>query len=83
MKIDKQLLVSGNLTLAELWKIINPAVREIESEDGVIIIGDTIEEKPVGSYEVEFDGSRSTRCVYFYRLQCNNFSETRKLLLLK
>lgn len=39
-------LSSGDFTSAELWKIIKPAVREIESEDGVIIIDDTIEEKP-------------------------------------
>lgn len=39
-------LSSGDFTSAELWKIIKPTVREIESEDGVIIIDDTIEEKP-------------------------------------
>jgi hypothetical protein len=39
-------LSSGDFTSAELWKIIKRTVREIESEDGVIIIDDTIEEKP-------------------------------------
>jgi len=39
-------LSSGDFTSAELWKIIKSDVRETESEDGVIIIDDTIEEKP-------------------------------------
>lgn len=39
-------LGSGDFTSAALWKIIKTDVREIESEDGVIIIDDTIEEKP-------------------------------------
>ena len=38
-------LSSGDFKSAELWKIIKPTVRVIESEDGVII-DDTIEEKP-------------------------------------
>lgn len=35
-----------DLTSAKLWKIIKPKVRGIESEEGIIIIDDTIEEKP-------------------------------------
>jgi hypothetical protein len=33
-------------TSADLWRIVKPLVRTIESEDGVIIIDDSIEEKP-------------------------------------
>lgn len=39
--------LSGNeLGSKELWKIVKPTVREIETEDGIIAIDDTIEEKP-------------------------------------
>ncbi len=41
------------------------------------------EEKSVGNYSVRFDGSRFASGIYFYRLQTENFSQTRKLLLLK
>ncbi|MFZ1289660.1 MAG: YCF48-related protein [Melioribacteraceae bacterium] len=41
------------------------------------------EEKPAGNYFVKFDGGSLTSGVYFYRLQSNSFSQTRKLLLLK
>jgi len=48
------------------------------------------EEKPAGSYEVEF-GSRSGRSgigdlpsgIYFYRLQAGNFIQNKKMLLMK
>jgi len=43
-------LSSEDFTSARLWELIKPTVREIQSasggEDGVIIIDDTIEEKP-------------------------------------
>lgn len=39
-------LSSEDFTSACLWELIKPTVREIQSEDGVIIIDDTIEEKP-------------------------------------
>jgi hypothetical protein len=35
-----------NLESKELWKIVKPLVRNIESNDGCIIIDDSIEEKP-------------------------------------
>lgn len=36
-----------------------------------------------GSYEVTFDGSSLSSGVYFYKLTANNFSATKKLILLK
>ena len=39
-------LSSEDFTLAGLWELIKQTVREIESEEGVLIIDDTIEEKP-------------------------------------
>jgi hypothetical protein len=36
-----------------------------------------------GTYEVKFDGSNLSSGIYFYRLQTGNFSNTKKLLLIK
>lgn len=41
------------------------------------------EEKLPGSYEVMFDGSNLANGVYFYTLTAENFSQTKKLLLIK
>ena len=41
------------------------------------------EEKLPGSYEVLFDGSKLASGVYFYTLATGNFSQTKKLLLVK
>ena len=39
-------LSSEDFTSKELWELVKPTLRKIESEEGVIIIDDTIEEKP-------------------------------------
>ena len=41
------------------------------------------EEKLTGSYEVQFDGSRLSSGVYFYRMHAGSFLKTKKLVLLK
>ena len=48
------------------------------------------EEKPAGNYEVEFNGSNLldgkaglTSGMYFYQLKAGNFTETRKMILIK
>jgi len=41
------------------------------------------EEMPAGSYEIEFDAVELTSGIYFYRLMTDNFSETRKMLVVK
>lgn len=39
-------LSEEELTSATLWQLVKPMVREVEDEKGVLIIDDTIEEKP-------------------------------------
>jgi flagellar hook assembly protein FlgD len=41
------------------------------------------EQKPPGSYEVEFDGNKLSSGVYFYKLSTGKFSKTKKMLLIK
>lgn len=41
------------------------------------------EEKQSGVYNAKFDGGKLTSGVYFYTLKCGNFSETKKLILMK
>ncbi len=41
------------------------------------------EEKPTGSYEVNFNAGNLASGIYFYTLQAGKFTETKKLILLK
>ena len=41
------------------------------------------EEKQAGNYEVEFDGTGLPSGVYFYKIESGNFSDTKKIVLLK
>ena len=41
------------------------------------------EEKAVGNFEVNFDGTQLTSGIYFYQLKSEGFLETKKMLLLK
>ena len=41
------------------------------------------EEKEAGRYEVEFDATTLPSGIYFYRLQADNFIETKKMVLMK
>jgi len=41
------------------------------------------EEKPAGEYKVEFNGSDLPSGLYFYRLEAGNYTETKKMVLIK
>ena len=41
------------------------------------------EQKSAGIYEVNFDGNELTSGIYFYRLTSGNYSDTKKIILLK
>jgi hypothetical protein len=41
------------------------------------------EEKPAGSYEVEFNATALPSAIYFYRIQAGEFVETKKMVLMK
>jgi hypothetical protein len=41
------------------------------------------ERSDAGVHEVKFDGSNLASGVYFYRLQAGDFTQTKRLLLLK
>jgi hypothetical protein len=41
------------------------------------------EEKPAGSYQVEFNAANLSSGIYFYRIQAGSFNQVRKMLLIK
>ncbi len=52
------------------------------------VLGDEVatlvdEYKPAGNYEIEFNASHLSSGIYFYKLEAEDFTETKKMILLK
>ncbi|MBK9096982.1 MAG: T9SS type A sorting domain-containing protein [bacterium] len=69
--IGYQLPVSGNVTL----KVYDSLGREVATLVDEYVVA--------GSYEIEFDASKLSSGVYLYKLTAGNFTNSKKLLLLK
>jgi len=41
------------------------------------------EEKPVGTYTVEFDANKLSSGIYYYQLKAGTFTETKKMMLMR
>jgi hypothetical protein len=69
--ISYQLPVSGDVIL-KVYDVLGNEVATLVNE-----------EKPAGSYEVEFDASYLSSGVYLYKLKTGEYTATKKLMLLK
>jgi hypothetical protein len=68
-----------------VYQIPEPAFVSIKIYD---LLGNEIEiliseEKNAGSYNIGFDGSKLTSGIYYYRISAGEFSQTKKMILLK
>ena len=70
-KIKFDIAKSGFVTL----KVYDASGKEVEN-----LVSQNL---TTGSYEYEFNGSNLTSGIYFYTLKTNNFSDTRKMVLVK
>ena len=61
-------------------KFVNLKVFDILGNEVATLVN---EEKPAGSYQVKFDGSKLANGIYFYQLKVGDFVQTRKMMLLK
>jgi hypothetical protein len=67
------------------YQILEPELVTIKVYD---VLGNEIEtlvqeEKTAGSYEIDFDGSSLTSGIYYYRITAGDFSQAKKMILLK
>ena len=69
--ISWQLPVSSHVTL-KVYDVLGNEVATLVNEH-----------KASGVYQVEFDGSKLASGVYFYKLTADNFSQAKKLMLMK
>jgi hypothetical protein len=61
-------------------KIVTLKVYDVLGNEVVTLVN---EEKPAGSYEVEFDASGLSSGIYFYQVKTGSFIETKRMVLLK
>jgi hypothetical protein len=69
--IGYQIREAGNVTL-KVYDALGREVRTLVNEN-----------KSAGKYNVRFDGSNLASGIYFYRLTCNEFTSTKKMILMK
>ncbi len=60
--------------------LVTLRVYDVLGREAAVLVN---EEKPAGRYTVLFDGSRLASGVYYYQMKAGDFTETRKLILLK
>jgi hypothetical protein len=70
-EISFSIPASGNTTLA-IYNVLGQKVATLVSK-----------ELTAGSYKYQFDASNLTSGIYFYKLQSNEYSQVRKMMLLK
>jgi uncharacterized Ntn-hydrolase superfamily protein len=63
-----------------LMKFVHLKVYDVLGNEVATLVN---EEKPAGSYEVNFNASKLSSGVYFYKLQAGSFVETKKMILLR
>ncbi|MDQ3019089.1 MAG: T9SS type A sorting domain-containing protein [Bacteroidota bacterium] len=70
-KINYELRITNYVSL-NVYGILGNEITKLVSE-----------KQNAGRYEVDFDGSNFSSGVYFYKLQTDNFSETKKMTLIR
>ncbi len=70
-KINYQIPATGIVSL-KVYDVLGKEVATLVNE-----------EKPVGSYEVNFNASQLSSGIYFFKLQAGSFVETKKMILIK
>jgi photosystem II stability/assembly factor-like uncharacterized protein len=65
---------------ASFMKFVQLKVYDVLGNEMVTLVN---EEKPAGTYEVNFNPTGFTSGIYFYKLIAGNFSQTKKMILLK
>jgi len=74
--IQSSVIASG----AKQSQLVTLKVYDILGNEVVTLVN---EEKPAGTYQVNFNASHLTSGVYIYKLQVGGFAETKKMVLLK
>ena len=68
-----------NYQIAELSNVTVKVYDVLGNEVATLVSG----EKPAGSYEVVFNGGKLSSGIYYYKIQLNNFTETKKMVLIR
>ncbi|MEO8209704.1 MAG: T9SS type A sorting domain-containing protein [bacterium] len=74
IKFNISSLVNGELS------IVNLKVFDVQGKEVVTLVNEKLSP---GSYEVDFDGRNLPSGIYFYKLSTDNFTNTKRMILLK